>query len=213
MSDFKFNPKVDYTNELIEECINNNDLVGLRDVVGSICYTCRDFSDGEFYRAIHYVEITRGIKIKEKFNPEPALISKTKPKEEFTLEDFGNAVFDLKNNFCDERIEDVKFIGKSMYGNKSKSSNNNNSSSLSLLKDISSYINTISKSESSIIKEIQSLKKNSDIDMKNVTKAVTYIEKQYNLVYPKTLGYTKRTFADLTSICYHYSENTLPDAR
>ena len=30
MKNIKFNPKVDYTNELIEECINNNDLVGLR---------------------------------------------------------------------------------------------------------------------------------------------------------------------------------------
>ena len=180
MKNIKFNPKVDYTNELIEKRLNDNDLKKLRNALGSICYTCRDFSNGEFDRAVHYVEVTRGVKVKEKFNPEPALISKTKPKEKFTLEDFGNAVFDLKNNFCDERIEDVKFIGKIMYGNKPKSSNN--SSSLSLLKDISSYINTISKSESSIIKEIQSLKKNSDINMKNVTKAVTYIEKQYNLV-------------------------------
>lgn len=182
MKNIKFNPKVDYTNELIEKRLNNNDVKRLRNALGSICYTCRDFSNGEFDRAVHYVEETRGVKVKEKFNPEPALISKTKPKEEFTLEDFGNAVFDLKNNFCDERIEDVKFIGKSMYGNKSSSNNSSSSSSLSLLKDISSYINTISKSESSIIKEIQSLKKNSDIDMKNVTKAVTYIEKQYNLV-------------------------------
>ena len=180
MSDFKFNPKVDYTNELIEECINNNDLGRLRNALGAICYTCRDFSDGNFDKAVHYVEVTRGVKIKEKFNPEPVLISKTKSKDEFEKGDFGRAVSRLRNNFCDERIEDVKFIGKFMYGNKPKSSNN--SSSLSLLKDISSYINTISKSESSIIKEIQSLKKNSDIDMKNVTKAVTYIEKQYNLV-------------------------------
>ena len=38
-------------------------------------------------------------------------------KSEYTAEDFSEAVFLLKENFCKERINDVKKIGKALYGN------------------------------------------------------------------------------------------------
>lgn len=37
-------------------------------------------------------------------------------KTTFTDEDFADAVFELKKNFCQERISDVKTIGKKLYG-------------------------------------------------------------------------------------------------
>jgi len=98
-----------YTNDLIEKCLANNDVDGLRQAIGSICYTSRDFSSGEFDEAVSYVK-SKEKRLMEEFNSSPELISKT--KDNFTQEDFGDAVFELKSNFCEERIWDVKTIGK-----------------------------------------------------------------------------------------------------
>lgn len=102
--------------EAIENGIASRDIKKLREAIGSLCYTSRDFSSGEFDEAIRYVE-GHGIKIKENYNGEP-LISQEKTM--YSDEDFANAVFELKNNFCNERIEDVKRIGKILYKKKTK---------------------------------------------------------------------------------------------
>ena len=106
--------------ETIEKGIANKDTYLLKEAMGGLCYTCRDFSDGEFDEVLKYIE-GKGVKIKEKFNGDPPLISKNKRPEEFINEDFTNAVFEMKKNFCDERISDVKKIGKALYGRKTKS--------------------------------------------------------------------------------------------
>ncbi|MCD7828643.1 MAG: hypothetical protein LUG85_08960 [Clostridiales bacterium] len=99
--------------EAIENGIKNNDVRALREAIGSICYTSRDFSSGEFDEAIKYVE-SHGIKLKDsELVGEPLISSR---KSTFTDDDFADAVFELKNNFCDERIKDVKTIGKKLYG-------------------------------------------------------------------------------------------------
>lgn len=95
----------------IENGIKNKDIKSLRETIGSICYTNRNFSDGEFDEAIKYVE-SKGIKIKEKYDGKGLIHT---GKSSFTDEDFARAVFNLKKNFCDERIKDVKTIGKSLY--------------------------------------------------------------------------------------------------
>lgn len=103
--------------ETIENGIKNNDIRALREAIGSICYTNRDFSSGEFDEAIRYVE-SHGIKLKD-----PALIGEpliSSRKRTFTDDDFADAIFELKSNFCDERIKDVKTIGKELYGNSFK---------------------------------------------------------------------------------------------
>lgn len=101
--------------EAIENGIAKNDIKALREAIGSICYTSRDFSTGEFDEVVKYVE-TRGIKIKESsLIGNPTISSQ---KKTFTDEDFAKAVFELKKNFCDERIRDVKTIGKELYGKK-----------------------------------------------------------------------------------------------
>lgn len=101
--------------DAIENGIAQNDVKALREAIGSICYTNRDFSNGEFFEVIKYVE-SKGIQLKDVgLVGNPTISSQ---KSEFTDEDFAKAIFELKRNFCDERIQDVKTIGKKLYGKK-----------------------------------------------------------------------------------------------
>ena len=88
----------------------------MREAIGTLCYTSRDFSSGEFLEAISYVE-SKGIKLKE-----DSLVGElvSKGKKTFTEDDFEDAVFELKENFCQERIDDVMMIGKAVYGGRPK---------------------------------------------------------------------------------------------
>lgn len=98
--------------EAIEQGISQKNIRALRDAVGSICYLSRDFSSGEFDEAVRYVE-SKGIRLKDdRLIGVPPVSSQ---KSSFTEDDFESAVFELKENFCDERIEDVKKIGKALY--------------------------------------------------------------------------------------------------
>lgn len=101
--------------ESIEKGIAECDVKKLRTAIASISYTCRDFSDGEFDKVVKYVE-SKGIKLKDdQLVGNPTISSQ---KNVYTEDDFTRAVYELKKNFCDERIEDVKKIGKSLYGNR-----------------------------------------------------------------------------------------------
>ena len=103
--------------DAIESCIANHDIEGLRNAIGSLCYVSMDFSSGDFLEAISYVE-SKGIKLKE-----DSLVGElvSKGKTTFTEDDFGDAVFELKENFCQERIDDVMMIGKAVYGGRPNS--------------------------------------------------------------------------------------------
>ncbi|MCM1025882.1 MAG: hypothetical protein NC432_05575 [Roseburia sp.] len=98
--------------DAIEQGIAGKDVGALREAIGSICYTSRNFSSGEFDEAIKYVE-AHGIKLKDDALAGNPTISSQ--KDVFSDEDFARAVFELKRNFCDERIRDVKTIGKKLY--------------------------------------------------------------------------------------------------
>lgn len=108
--------------EGIEKAIKENDIKGLREIIGSICYTCRDFSDGEFDESIQYIK-SQGIDIFDSLDDKPLISAQ---KEEYIDDDFTRAVYELKRNFCDERIEDLKKIGKSLYGSVSSAELNSN---------------------------------------------------------------------------------------
>ena len=109
-NEYKNNFKSKQKYEVIEKGIKNKDIPLLREALGNICYTCTDLSDGDLFENIKYVE-SHGIKIKD-----DKLIGKTisSQKSEFTDDDFSRAVFELKRNFCDERIQDVKNIGEKL---------------------------------------------------------------------------------------------------
>lgn len=99
------------TYEVIEKYIQERDVNGLRESIGTICYICRNFSDGEFDEVVEYVK-SKGIPLLEDdLNGE--LVSAN--KDTFTDDDFARAVFELKDNFCQARIDDVKKIGKTLY--------------------------------------------------------------------------------------------------
>ena len=99
--------------EAVEMGIAKKDIKGLRETVGNFCYTCRDFSDGEFDEMVKYIE-KKGLKlVEDHLIGNPTISSQ---KTTFTDEDYADAVFELKRNFCQERISDVKTIGKKLYG-------------------------------------------------------------------------------------------------
>lgn len=102
--------------DAIEQGIRTRDVAALREAIGNICYTCRDLSDGELERIIADVE-AEGIKLMD-----DGLVGKptiSSQKSIFTDDDFSRAVFELKRNFCKERINDIKIIGSSLYKNNS----------------------------------------------------------------------------------------------
>lgn len=104
--------------EAIENGIAKGDIKALREALGSISYTNWDFSNGEFDEAVEYVK-SKGIKIMdESLVGDPAISSQ---KKTFTDDDFARAIFELKKNFCEERIEDVKTIGRSLYSKNDES--------------------------------------------------------------------------------------------
>lgn len=102
-------------NETIEKAIKSKNIQLLREYLGNICYIDANFSTGEFDSTIRYIK-NSGIseeELKDK-KLEGELITDQKAIP-YTQDDFIEAVAKLKNNFCDERIEDVKKIGKMLY--------------------------------------------------------------------------------------------------
>lgn len=100
--------------DYLDKRIKNGEFLKLRQALGNIIYACRDFSDGEFDDAVKYVE-SKGIKIKDD-ELQGELV--TAEKQTYTDDDFAVAIARLKRNFCDERIADVKKIGKALYPSK-----------------------------------------------------------------------------------------------
>lgn len=100
--------------DYLDKRIQNGEFQKLRQSLGNIIYACRDFSDGEFDDAVKYVE-SKGIKIKDdELKGELVSIG----KETYTDDDFAVAIVHLQRNFCDERIAEVKKIGKALYSSK-----------------------------------------------------------------------------------------------
>lgn len=98
----------------MQQCIKNNDIKGLRRALGTIIYTDRNFKKGELSDAINYITHNAKIdKLFEKFDSSIPLISSS--KNNFSDDDFADAVYYLQNNFCYERINDVKKIGTKLY--------------------------------------------------------------------------------------------------
>ena len=100
----------------LDKRIQTGDVALLREALGNMVFGCRNFSDGEFDGAVQYVE-SKGIKIKEDVL-RGELVSTG--KSSYTADDFADAITELKENFCDERINDVKKIGRALYPPKEK---------------------------------------------------------------------------------------------
>lgn len=144
--------------EVIEKALAIQDISALREALGNICYTCRDFSDGEFDEVLKYV-LRSGINIMDD-HLDGELVSDG--KSSFVKSDFTKAVFMLKENFCKERIEDVKKIGKAVYGNSSHSISSNVSKQKLIINLIQKVANKIKDLlQKAIVTFKQALAKNS----------------------------------------------------
>ncbi|PRR82000.1 hypothetical protein [Clostridium vincentii] len=116
MSNFK-------PNNLVKECINNKDIKGLKGALVGIILSDRNFSKGYFDNTVSYIIDNCGSDmIYEKFDGEDILSVNIK-NSKITEDDFAEAVYNLKDNFCQERINDVKAISKEIYGNKAIGAN------------------------------------------------------------------------------------------
>lgn len=83
----------------------------LRESLGNLIYVDRSLKT--FDKALK--DVQSKINIMEDYNNKP-LISEQKKLEDMTDSDFSAAIYWLKENFCKERINDVKKIGKYLYG-------------------------------------------------------------------------------------------------
>ncbi|SFC99699.1 hypothetical protein [Clostridium uliginosum] len=100
-------------NQLVKECIANKDIMGLKGALVGIIFSNRSFSNGEFDNTLERIT-SKGINIYEKFDGEDIVCNTIKGRS-FTEDDFAEAVYYLKVNFCQERIKDVKKISKKIY--------------------------------------------------------------------------------------------------
>lgn len=105
----------------IEEGVKAGDINKIRTALGNICYTSRNFSNGEFDTNLEYV-LQQGIEIFEQYDGKKLLSDENKNLSD---EDFSDAVFQLQENFCRQRIDDVKNIGMRLYQTDSAGINEN----------------------------------------------------------------------------------------
>lgn len=103
-------------NKLIKECIEKKDINRLRGTVTGILVRDRNASTGDFENNINYIIDECGItELFENFDSTKPLVSDSVKDRRLTDEDFSDAVYYLKNNFCKERIDDVIKIGRELY--------------------------------------------------------------------------------------------------
>ena len=99
----------------IEEKIAKKDIKGLRGAIGTMYYINWLASISDIDAVIKYVE-SKGIKLKDDHLVGDPPISTQ--KKTFTDDDLAEAVFELKRNFCEERLKDVKTIHRFLYPEK-----------------------------------------------------------------------------------------------
>lgn len=151
--------------DLIDKALNEGNLRSARRVISDICPSDRTFITGEFEDALEYVRKIKRISDSEIFEPfDPdlkPLYSDRVDRKDPTLEedDFAASVAVLKENFCPERIEDTKKLGRYLFpdemkNNKSVGSAQSGNTSSNELRKYLSNISELLKVGYNKIKEI-----------------------------------------------------------
>lgn len=151
--------------DLIDKTLNEGNLRSTRRVICDICPSDRTFTTGEFEDALEYVRKIKRIpdsEIFEPFDPDlKPLYSDRVDRKDPTLEedDFATSVAVLKENFCPERIEDTKKLGRYLFpdemkNNKSAGNTQSGNTSSSELRKYLSNISELLKVGYNKIKEI-----------------------------------------------------------
>lgn len=104
--------------DLVDKALREGNLRSARRVISNICPSDRTFTTSEFEDALEYVQNVKGVDIYEPFDPllKPLYAERIDRKDP-TLEedDFAASVACLKENFCPERIEDTKKLGRYLF--------------------------------------------------------------------------------------------------
>lgn len=104
--------------DLVDKALQEENLRSARCVVANICPFDRTFTTGEFEDALEYVRDIKGVDIYEPFDASlKPLYTERVDRKDPTLEedDFAVSVAYLKENFCPERIEDTKKLGRYLF--------------------------------------------------------------------------------------------------
>ena len=102
-------------NQLVMEAVRTKDIIGLKSAISTLINYDRNFSRGYVESNLEYIK-RNGINIFEEFNHQKLISNKS--SNQYTEKDFSDAIFYLEKNFCNERLEDVKKIGKVLYKEK-----------------------------------------------------------------------------------------------
>lgn len=135
---------------LIDQALQNKNLRNVRRIVANIGPHDRTFTTSEFEDALEYVQDVKGVDIYEPFDASlKPLYAERVDRKDPTLEedDFAASVACLKENFCPERIEDTKKLGRYLFPEEMHNKNSKSSSNNSGLKsdDVKRYLSNITK--------------------------------------------------------------------
>lgn len=103
---------------LIDQALQEGNLKSARRVIANVCPFDRTFTTGEFEDALEYVRVIKGVDIYEPFDEsiKPLYAERVDQKDPSLEEkDFAYSVASLKRNFCPERIEDTKKLGRYLF--------------------------------------------------------------------------------------------------
>ena len=103
---------------LIDQALQEGNIKSARRVIANICPFDRTFTTSKFEDALEYVRDVKGVDIYEPFDESiKPLYAERVDRKDQTLEadDFAVSVAYLKENFCPERIEDTKKLGRYLF--------------------------------------------------------------------------------------------------
>lgn len=131
---------------LIDQALQEGNIKSARRVIANICPFDRTFTTSKFEDALEYVRDVKGVDIYEPFDESiKPLYAERVDRKDQTLEadDFAVSVAYLKENFCPERIEDTKKLGRYLFPeemHQNKKSDGNTPSD-----DLKKYLSNISE--------------------------------------------------------------------
>lgn len=100
-------------NDLMKQAIEEKCELSIKSCLKGIIYSDRSFSNNEFDDALEYIK-SSGVNLYKAYDGKELLFNEAK-KSALTDDDFTKAVFLLTENFCEERIRDLKNIAKIVY--------------------------------------------------------------------------------------------------
>ena len=134
------------SSERVDRALKSGDISTVKQLLVNVCKFDRTFSSGEFEDAMEYVCKVKGVNIFEPLDETLGhLYSERVERKDPTLgeDDFTASVVCLKENFCPERIEDAKKLGRYLFPeemHQNKKSDGNTSS-----EDLKKYLSGISE--------------------------------------------------------------------